>query len=405
MSRLFRPVTGVRSFSRAPFVVLLVVVFAVSNPGTNQKRPLAPTRHSAAATTAVHHARLLLHGLNGAIVANRVPPPPVVEKQPASRPDVKVRLAGLEGAASPVARAEPGSDEVSQYLWDVYQRSGAKLDSSGDFSWKDAFAATRLGISVQDYVIGAMDRDFRELLFGAGQAMDAAGIDWTILSAFRDDYRQSLATGYKAHAGNSFHGGSAATGGYGHGCAVDLASTDGMSNHIVWNWLEQNGARFGLYRPLRDVDPAHVQPHGPWHELGAALREERLRREGKPAKAISAASAERLREDGLTEEQFMCVRPAAQPSQIAHRAKWPTRLAAYVSPSSGEEHHAKDAEWHHLKKAERHHLKHKEGTVHGTAIHQVATKNAPSNDDSRQAKGEPRLNPTGEPSVSAVRLA
>src|SRR5580704_13481191 len=107
------------------------------------------------------------------------------------------------------------------------------------FPWRLAAAAARMDLSIQEYVIDGMDPDFRELLFHAGQAMDAAGINWTILSAFRDDYRQSLARGYKAHDNNSFHGGSAATGGYGHGCAVDLGSTDGdLFNSIVWNWLE-----------------------------------------------------------------------------------------------------------------------------------------------------------------------
>jgi hypothetical protein len=402
MSQLLWPVTGIRSASRAASVVLLVAVFAVASTSrTNQERSTAPIRHSGVATTAVHQARLLLHGLNGAIVAERVSPPEV-KKQPASRPDVNVHLGRLEAAASPVAPGEQGSDEVSQYLWGVYQRSGTKLDSSGDFSWKDAFAAARLGMSAQDYVIDGMDRDFRELLFAAGQAMDAAGIDWTILSAFRDDYRQSLAAGYKAHARNSFHGGSVATGGYGHGCAVDLASTDGLSNHIVWNWLDLNGERFGLYRPLREVDPAHVQPRGAWHELGVALRDGRLQREGKSAEAT------RFRQDGLTDEQFMCVRPTAQPGQsqgIAHRLKWPTRLATYMSPSSGEEHHPKDAEGRHLKKAERHHLKHKEGANRGTAIHHATTKNSPSDDASRQAKAKPWLNPAGEPSATAIRLA
>jgi hypothetical protein len=57
-----------------------------------------------------------------------------------------------------------------------------------------------------------MDRDFREVLYRAGLAMDAVGIHWTILSAFRDDYRQSLASGYKARIGDSLHGGSATTG-------------------------------------------------------------------------------------------------------------------------------------------------------------------------------------------------
>ena len=81
-------------------------------------------------------------------------------------------------------------DEVDDYLWEVYQRVPTKLDSFGDFTWKDPAAAKRFGISMPAYVIGGMDPDFREQLYHAGRAMDAAGIRWSILSAFRDDYRQ-----------------------------------------------------------------------------------------------------------------------------------------------------------------------------------------------------------------------
>jgi hypothetical protein len=44
-------------------------------------------------------------------------------------------------------------------------------------------------MSIQDYVIGGMDADFREQLYHAGRAMDSNGINWSMLSAFRDDYR------------------------------------------------------------------------------------------------------------------------------------------------------------------------------------------------------------------------
>ena len=100
-----------------------------------------------------------------------------------------------------------------------------------------------------DYVIRGMDPDFRELLYRAGLAIDAAGIGWTIRSAFRDDYRQGLASGYKARIDNSLHGGSAATGGYGHGCAVDIADPDSKSD-TLWKWLDANGAQLGLQRPF-----------------------------------------------------------------------------------------------------------------------------------------------------------
>jgi len=68
-----------------------------------------------------------------------------------------------------------------------------KKDGSGDFCWKDPAAAKHMGLSLRNYVIGAMHVEFREQLYHAGQAMDAAGLQWSILSAFHDDYRQRLA--------------------------------------------------------------------------------------------------------------------------------------------------------------------------------------------------------------------
>jgi len=64
-----------------------------------------------------------------------------------------------------------------------------------------------------EYVIGGMDPDFREEFYDAGRAMDSAGVKWAILSAFRDDCRRDLASGYKASARCSLHGGSVRTGG------------------------------------------------------------------------------------------------------------------------------------------------------------------------------------------------
>jgi hypothetical protein len=108
-------------------------------------------------------------------------------------------------SASPTEPAAPLApiDEVKAYLWSVYQRSPTKVDGHGDFTWKDVSAAGRSGLSVEDYVIGGLDPDFRELLFAAGHAMDAAGVGWTILSGFRDDFRQNLASGLKARVNNS----------------------------------------------------------------------------------------------------------------------------------------------------------------------------------------------------------
>jgi hypothetical protein len=181
--------------------------------------------------------------------------------------------------ASVEKSSEHARDAIVDYLWNVYQRSPTKQDSHGDFTWKDQIAAERLGLSVQDYVISGMDPDFRELLYHAGLAMDSAGVQWTILSGFRDDYRQTIATGFKARPGASLHGGSIATGGYGHGCAADLGSADGISNSHVWDWLRVHAVQFGLQQPLPSIDPAHVQPRGEWRELAAAARLEHTAQE------------------------------------------------------------------------------------------------------------------------------
>jgi hypothetical protein len=173
-------------------------------------------------------------------------------------------------------RAASIMSEVDDYLWEVYQRAPAKRDSTGDFTWKDPAAAKRLHFSMRAYVIGGMDPDFREQLYHAGRAMDADGIHWSMLSAFRDDYRQSLASGFKAGASNSLHGGKARTGGYGHGQAVDVTSESGRSDDAVWRWIDRHGAKYGLYRPMPSADPAHVQPRGGWHKTAVALRQERV---------------------------------------------------------------------------------------------------------------------------------
>ena len=64
-----------------------------------------------------------------------------------------------------------------------------------NFAWKDPKAAQKVGMSSQDYVIGGMDRDFKRKLYDALRAMEDAGFSPGITSAFRDDYRQELASG------------------------------------------------------------------------------------------------------------------------------------------------------------------------------------------------------------------
>ena len=202
-----------------------------------------------------------------------------------------IAFPGKEAVADPAATvvhptfARPGAGrkravttiaEVDDYLWEVYQRAPIKRDRSGDFTWKDPAAANRVGLSLREYVISGMDPDFREQLYHAGRAMDADGIQWAILSAFRDDYRQKIASGFKARGGNSLHGGSRRTGGYGNGRAADVTNSEG-DHWAVWKWLDAHGAKYGIYRPMPSNDPAHIQSKGDWRKLAHSLREARAK--------------------------------------------------------------------------------------------------------------------------------
>jgi hypothetical protein len=182
---------------------------------------------------------------------------------------------------------------INEYLWAVYERT-AKVDTNTiverrkvtvkkkgktrtvvksstklvdqDFTWKDPKAAERVGMSMKDYVIGGMDRAFKLKLFRAVRAMEEAGLAPGITSAFRDDYRQSIASGLKAATDRSYHGGSF-RGGYGHGLAADVVSVKGetrgqrwISSEILWKWIDAHGAAYGVGRPYLDRDPPHVGP-------------------------------------------------------------------------------------------------------------------------------------------------
>jgi hypothetical protein len=182
---------------------------------------------------------------------------------------------------------------INEYLWAVYERT-AKVDTNTvverrkvtvkkngktrtvvksstklvdqDFTWKDPKAAERAGMSMKDYVIGGMDRAFKLKLFRAVRAMEDAGLAPGMTSAFRDDYRQSIASGLKAATDRSYHGGSF-RGGYGHGLAADLVSVKGetrgqrwISSEILWKWIDAHGAEYGVGRPYLDRDPPHVGP-------------------------------------------------------------------------------------------------------------------------------------------------
>ena len=103
-------------------------------------------------------------------------------------------------------------------------------------------------------------------LYHALRAMDDAGLMPGITSAFRDDYRQSIASGNKAASDSSYHGGSR-RGGYGHGLAADIVSVNGenrlqrsASSQELWKWIDAHEKELGIGRPYLDRDPPHVGP-------------------------------------------------------------------------------------------------------------------------------------------------
>jgi hypothetical protein len=182
---------------------------------------------------------------------------------------------------------------IDRYLWALYQRT-PKVDTikvqerrkvtvkkkgktvtitksftklvDEDFTWKDPKAAEKAGMPMMDYVIGGMDRSFKLKLFHTLRAAEEAGLSPGITSAFRDDYRQSIASGLKAATDRSYHGGSF-RGGYGHGLAADAVSVKGatqaerwISTENLWKWIDVHGKEFGIGRPYLDKDPPHVAP-------------------------------------------------------------------------------------------------------------------------------------------------
>ena len=133
-----------------------------------------------------------------------------------------------------------------------------------DFTWKDPKAADKAGMPIMDYVIGGMERSFKLKLFYTLYAAEQAGLSPGITSAFRDDYRQSIASGLKAATDRSYHGGSF-RGGYGHGLAADVVSVKGatraqrwISTESFWKWIDAHGKEFGIGRPYLDRDPPHL---------------------------------------------------------------------------------------------------------------------------------------------------
>jgi hypothetical protein len=231
-------------------------------------------------------------------------PDPRPLRRPAARPLLLAAVDptdAVHGAAGPAVSSfdalaaclEPDLC-IDQYLWSLYERT-PKVDTvkvterikvkvtnkkgktrtvtktltkyvTQDFGWKDPAAAEKAGMSLQDYVIGGMDRGFKRKLYHALRALDDAGLSPGITSAFRDDYRQGIASGNKAAADSSYHGGTR-RGGYGRGLAADLVSVKGENraercrwSEILWKRIDAHEKELGIGRPYLDRDPPHVAP-------------------------------------------------------------------------------------------------------------------------------------------------
>jgi hypothetical protein len=223
---------------------------------------------------------------------------------PADLPPVQVATANPSDAAPNDVKEAVSSIEIldeclladtciDRYLWALYQRTPKEdtikeherrkvtIKKKGktvtvtksftrlvdeNFAWKDPKAAEKASMPMMDYVIGGMDRSFKLKLFHALRAAEAAGLSPGITSAFRDDYRQSIASGLKAATNRSYHGGSL-RGGYGHGLAADVVSVKGgtrdqrwTSSENLWKWMDAHGREFGIGRPYLDRDPPHLAP-------------------------------------------------------------------------------------------------------------------------------------------------
>jgi len=138
---------------------------------------------------------------------------------------MKVPLAEPEANVSPREASDDcvlTEECIDQYLWSVYERA-PKVDTikveerikvtvekngksrtvtktitklvNEDFTWKDPDAAEKAGMSVAQYVIGGMDQGFKVRLYRLFRALDDAGLAPGMTSGFRDDYRQSIASG------------------------------------------------------------------------------------------------------------------------------------------------------------------------------------------------------------------
>jgi len=243
---------------------------------------------------------------------------------------------------------------IDRYLWALYERA-PKIDAikvheqrkvtikrkgktktvtrtftrrvDEDFAWKDPKAADRVGMSMMDYVIGGMDRKFKLKLFHTLHAAEQAGLQPGITSAFRDDYRQGIASGLKAATDRSYHGGST-RGGYGRGLAADIVSVKGNSRaqrwvttEKLWKWIDANGKDYGIGRPYLDRDPPHVAPTDGQEYVSRRGSAKTQEAEAKPTKSTRVAMRDDRSKAKAKQVKIAKAAKIAKADKIARAAK------------------------------------------------------------------------------------
>jgi hypothetical protein len=175
-----------------------------------------------------------------------------------------------------------------------------------------------------------MDRGFKVRLYRLFRALDDAGLAPGMTSGFRDDYRQSIASGHKAATGNSYHGGSR-RGGYGHGLAADVVSVKGetrserwLSSERLWKWIDAHGQEFGIGRPYLDKDPPHIAPidgkeYADKRGLNAKLAGKGRAATGRDAKVSPSRTASSRFSPSRTANSRLSLKTKSKPLKVARR--------------------------------------------------------------------------------------
>jgi len=332
----------------APVATSVSQAAAAPEPPTPSVPPAAVSAELTPADPAPPQAPYVLASASAA----EVPPPAA----PPAPPEPRVKLVSLfttdpaKEYPKPVVRLVETPNEclvaeicIDDYLWSLYERT-PKVDTNkvperikvtvktkkgktrtvmktiikyviGDFTWKDPIAAQRAGMPLKDYVIGGMDRSFRQKLYRAARAMENAGLMPGITSAFRDDYRQAIASGNKAASDSSYHGGSR-RGGYGHGLAADLVSVKGetrmeryASSEELWKWIDAHERELGVGRPYLDRDPPHVGP--------IDGREYAVKRGGRASAQMAALQTKKAQKAGSQTKKAQKAAPHVKNAQKA----------------------------------------------------------------------------------------